>query len=78
MKQLRKEEILKYDKFKEALREKEILQEVNHPFILGLDYCFQSEAKVSFVMPFARGGELFHHLNAQTNFSEARARRIAL
>lgn len=78
MKQMRKDEILKYDKLKDALMEKEILQEMNHPFVLGLDFCFQSETKVFFVMPFARGGDLFQHLSDTTNFSEARARRIAL
>ena len=36
--------------------------EAHHPFLVGMDYVFQSEYKIFFVMEFIRGGELYTHL----------------
>jgi len=44
--------------------------ECDHPFLLGLDYLFQSEHRLYFVMPFVRGGDLFYVLDEYRRFSE--------
>ena len=39
--------------------EKDILFAADHPFLVGMDFLFQSETRLYFVMPFIRGGELY-------------------
>jgi len=42
--------------------EKDILQKADHPFLVGMEFVFQTDLKIFFVMKFVRGGELFMHL----------------
>ena len=62
MKCLRKDKILDYDQVESTLLEKEILQKADHPFLVGMEYVFQTDARLFFIMKFVRGGELFQHL----------------
>lgn len=39
--------------------EKQIMLEVEHPFLVNMDYVFQNDYRLYFVMPFVRGGELY-------------------
>ena len=50
--------------------EKDILFSANHPFLCGMDYLFQSDARLYFVMPFINGGELYKIFQEQKRFSE--------
>jgi serum/glucocorticoid-regulated kinase 2 len=43
---------------------------VNHPFVVSLEYAFQTESKLFFVLKFMRGGELYHHLRKFRRFPE--------
>ncbi|KAA0168581.1 hypothetical protein FNF31_00461 [Cafeteria roenbergensis] len=45
--------------------EREILAGVNHPFLVGLCFAFQTDTKLYLVMPYMAGGELFAHLNRE-------------
>ena len=38
--------------------EKDILFEIDHPFLCGIDYMFQTEARLYFFLPFVSGGVL--------------------
>ena len=62
MKSLRKDTILDYDQVESTLLEKDILQKADHPFLVGMEFVFQTDLKIFFVMKFVRGGELFMHL----------------
>ena len=62
MKSLRKDVILDYEQVESTLLEKDILLQADHPFLVGMEYVFQTESKIFFVMKFVRGGELFMHL----------------
>lgn len=42
--------------------EREILTKLNHPFLVTLQFAFQSSSKLFLVMDFLAGGELFLHL----------------
>eukprot|EP01038_Epipyxis_sp_PR26KG_P004424 gene4424-6257_t len=42
--------------------ERDILTQIDHPFIVSLYFAFQSETKLFLVMDFLAGGELFFHL----------------
>ena len=54
--------------------ERNILTQVDHPFIVHMDYAFQTEKKVYIVMDFVRGGELFWHIRRLGLFHEEQAR----
>merc|ERR1712000_455478 len=54
--------------------EKAILQKIDHPFIVKLNYAFQTEEKLYMVLDFVNGGELFFHLKKEGKFSEERVR----
>ena len=74
MKSLRKDVILEYEQVESTLLEKEILQKCSHPFLVGMEYVFQTSTKLFFVMRFVRGGELFMHLRKSRKFPEKRAK----
>ena len=74
MKSLRKDVIIDYDQIESTLLEKKILQEADHPFLVGMEYVFQTDLKIFFVMKFVRGGELFMHLRKDRHFKEERAK----
>ncbi len=74
MKSIRKDVIIEQDLIESTKLERDILQQADHPFLVGLSYFFQTEWKVFFVMKFVRGGELFMHLRKATRFPEDRAR----
>lgn len=78
MKSLRKDTIIDYEQIESTLLERDILQKADHPFLVGMEYMFQTEEKLFFVMKFVRGGELFMHLRKAKQFSEARAKIYAL
>jgi len=47
---------------------------VNHPFLVGLEHCFQTKEKIFFATRLVRGGELFQHLRKHKRFSESRTK----
>ncbi|KAL8190316.1 UNVERIFIED_CONTAM: Ribosomal protein S6 kinase alpha-3, partial [Gekko kuhli] len=50
--------------------ERDILVEVNHPFIVKLHYAFQTEGKLYLILDFLRGGDLFTRLSKEVMFTE--------
>ena len=58
--------------------EKDILQKADHPFLVGMEFVFQTDLKIFFVMKFVRGGELFMHLRKSRQFSEKRTKFYSL
>ena len=70
MKSLKKDILIQEEKIESTLLEKEIMQTINHPFLVELIFCFQTEQRINFVMPFIPGGELFQHLKKSKHFGE--------
>jgi len=56
MKCMRKDIILEYEKVTASIMEKTAMEEVNHPFLVNINDCFQTEDRIYFVMKFIRGG----------------------
>lgn len=54
-----------------------LIRNVNHPFLIGLRWSFQTREKLYFVTDYVNGGELFFHLQRERRFSELRARFYA-
>ena len=77
MKSLRKDVLIDYDQIENTKLEKEILLRADHPFLVGMDYVFQTDQKIFFVMRFVRGGELFMHLSRVRRFPEEQAKFYA-
>lgn len=59
VKAMRKDKLVDLELVEKTSLEKDILFDCDHPFICGMDYLFQDESRLYFVMPFIRGGELF-------------------
>ena len=70
MKSLKKDVLIDQDQIENTLLEKNILQSIDHKFLVGLVFCFQTVERIYFVMPFLRGGELFQHLRKLRIFDE--------
>lgn len=39
--------------------------------MLDLEYCFEEEDKICFVVKYMKGGDFFQHLQKERRFSEA-------
>jgi len=59
IKSIHKEAIIEKDQLEHTKTERYILEKVNSPFLVGLEYAFKTNQKIYFVMNFMRGGELF-------------------
>jgi len=73
LKVLRKDNIIKRNQVEHTRTERNVLGNVNHPFIVGLRMAFQSKDKLYFVLDYCAGGELFFHLSKVGKFPEQRA-----
>jgi len=74
MKVLNKKTIIERMEIEHTRTEKNILQKLVHPFLVNLNYSFQTPDKLFFIMDHVNGGELFFHLQKDKKFSEDRAR----
>ncbi len=77
MKCIRKDIVIEHESVESLEVEKLILLQVNHPFIIGMDYVFQKAFRIYFIMDFIQGGELFKHLSDQKRFAESKAKFYA-
>ena len=77
MKSLKKDVLLDQDQVESTILEKKILQSLDHPFLVGMVFCFQTEERIYFIMPFIRGGELFQHLRTSKYFPEEKVKFYA-
>lgn len=50
--------------------ERNMLAEIDHPFIVKLHYAFQTEGKLYLILEFLRGGDLFTRLSKEVMFTE--------
>ena len=57
--------------------ERVVLSRVDSPFVVGLQYAFQSKHDLFLVMDLMSGGDLSYHLSLSSRFSEHRARFYA-
>ncbi|XP_043573434.1 ribosomal protein S6 kinase 2 alpha-like isoform X5 [Chiloscyllium plagiosum] len=69
MKVLKKATLKVRDRVRTKL-ERDILVDVNHPFIVKLHYAFQTEGKLYLILDFLRGGDLFTRLSKEVMFTE--------
>lgn len=54
MKCIRKDTVIDNEQFDNIKLEKDILFNIEHPFIVGMDYVFQNEYRIYFLMKFIK------------------------
>ncbi|XP_065174796.1 ribosomal protein S6 kinase 2 beta-like [Sycon ciliatum] len=69
MKVLRKATLKVRDRVRTKM-ERNILSDIQHPFIVSMKYAFQTKGKVYMILEFLRGGDLFTRLSKEVMFTE--------
>lgn len=75
MKVLTKAKIFGNNLVRYAKTERDVLSYTKHPFIVGLNYAFQTETKLFLILDFCPGGDLGRVLQREGRLSEERARK---
>lgn len=77
MKTLRKAALVKRNQLVHTSTERNILQNMKCPFLVHLNFAFQTSDKLYMVLDYLSGGELFFWLKKTKKFSENRAKLYA-
>ena len=67
---IRKDKLIQQKSVESTALEKDILFEADHPFLCGMEYLFQNEARLFFVLPFVGGGVLDKIVSDRTGLDE--------
>ncbi|KAJ3231099.1 hypothetical protein HDU81_004040 [Chytriomyces hyalinus] len=78
LKYMDKMQCIRMHAIQNIFRERALLQDLNHPFIVNLNYAFQDDQSLFFVLDLKTGGDLRHHLNNSLGFEEAAVKVWAL
>jgi hypothetical protein len=74
MKVLSKDKVTGQNLVKYAMTERNVLSITNHPFIVKLNYAFQTADKLFLILDYCPGGDLAEHLARENRFKEDRAK----
>jgi len=74
MKMLQKDKLMGQNLVKYARTERNVLSYTKHPFIVGLNYAFQTKEKLFLLLDYCPGGDLGRVLAKEKRFTEDRAR----
>jgi serine/threonine protein kinase len=70
MKAIRKDLIIEKNQTETIAMERDVLFSIDHPFLVSMEFVFQSDVRIYFLLKFVSGGELFRHLTTVKRFSE--------
>lgn len=70
MKAIRKDVLIETDQIDATKLERDVMLKVQHEFLVGMDFVFQTDTRIYFILPFIRGGELYKHFLKQRRFPE--------
>jgi len=77
MKVLNKQKIISNNLVKYAQTERNVLSYIEHPFIVNLNYAFQTRDKLYLILEYCPGGDLSQVLKLEGKFVEPRAKLYA-
>jgi Protein kinase domain/Ankyrin repeats (3 copies) len=78
LKVLQKDKILNSNLIRYAFAERNISININHPFIVKLNYAFQTPEKLAMIMEYCPNGDLGMQILKQKKFSEEKAKFYAI
>lgn len=71
MKIIHKNQLKTARQIEHAKAERRILGKINHPFIVDLNFAFQTKTRLFLVLEFVPGGEIFYHQGKMKKFPES-------
>lgn len=74
IKSLRKDVLVEAGQIENVKLEKDILMACNHQFLAGMEFVFQNDLRLYFVIEFLSGGELYKHFLKKRRFPEEEAK----
>lgn len=74
MKIIEKKRVVEKKQIENTKTEKNILQSMDHPLVVSIDFFFQDNSFLYIIMPHILGGELFTHLRKFGRFEEEQAK----
>ncbi|CDW89321.1 protein kinase domain containing protein [Stylonychia lemnae] len=74
MKVLTKSKIMGHNLTRYAMTERNVMSIVNHPFIVKLNYAFQTQEKLFLILDYCPGGDLAEYLQLEKRFNEDKVR----
>ena len=74
MKVLRKDKVMAQNLIKYAKTERNVLSYIKHPFIVSLNYAFQTPEKLFLILDYCSGGDLGFQISRERKFDENRAK----
>uniref|UniRef100_G3U4V2 Serine/threonine-protein kinase 32B n=2 Tax=Loxodonta africana TaxID=9785 RepID=G3U4V2_LOXAF len=70
MKYMNKQKCIERDEVRNVFRELQVMQSLEHPFLVNLWYSFQDEEDMFMVVDLLLGGDLRYHLQQNVHFTE--------
>ncbi|KAJ3104690.1 hypothetical protein HDU97_008966 [Phlyctochytrium planicorne] len=77
LKYINKLQCIRMRAIQNIFRERAILEEINHPFVVNLKFAFQDDENMFMVLDLMMGGDLRYHMDRTASFSEAAIRVMA-
>lgn len=77
MKSIRKDVVIDAEQLDNLRLEKHIMLCVEHPFIISMEFVFQKDVRIYFLMDFIQGGELYRYLAVKKRLPEEEAKFYA-
>jgi serine/threonine protein kinase len=74
---LKKDHVFDKKQVEHTISERNILRDINHPFVVRLRFAFQNQNKLYLVMDYFAGGSLFYHLRRRKRLGESLAKFYA-
>ena len=74
MKEMSKTKIIDKHSIKSVKNERNLLEKINHPFIINMHYSFQDNENLYLIMDFLSGGDLRYHLCKKKKFTESESK----